>query len=131
MDLALSLVMAGAAATVLLAAGQAPPDRAQLEKMAARFAPTEISADISKLPDNERQALAKLVAASRLMDAIFLRQVSAGNEALLLKLLGDKSSEAQAQLRYFLINKGPWSRLDHNRPFLPGVPGAKPPEANF
>ena len=56
------------------------------------------------------------------MDALFLRQVWAGNEAKLFELLDDRSPVGQARLRYFLINKGPWSRLDHNRPFLPGVP---------
>jgi hypothetical protein len=126
-----SIVLVGAAATVLLAAGQAPPDRVQLEAMTARFAPTDISADVSALPENERQALQKLVAASRLMDALFLRQVWAGNEALLLKLVEDASPEGQARLSYFLINKGPWSRLDHNRPFIEGVPAEKPPQANF
>ena len=30
-----------------------------------------------------------------------------------------------------MINKGPWSRLDHNRPFLAAVPEEKPAEANF
>jgi Peptidase family M49 len=129
--LSMLLACAAAAATVLVAAGQAPPDRAQLEKMTARFAPTDISADVSKLPESERQVLAKLVAASRLMDAIFLRQVWAGNEALLMKLLEDGSPEGEARLRYFLINKGPWSRLDHNRPFVSGVPEEKPAEANF
>ena len=131
MDMAFSLMCAAAAAAVLLAAGQAPPDQVQLETMTARFAPTDITADLSPLPDNERHALGKLVAASRLMDAIFLRQVWAGNEALLTKLVEDRSPEAQARLRYFLINKGPWSRLDHNRPFLGGVPAEKPAEANF
>jgi Peptidase family M49 len=129
--LSLFLVVAGTAATVLLAAGQAPPDRAQLDTMTARFAPTDISADLSKLPDNERQALGRLVAASRLMDAIFLRQVWAGSQALLTKLVEDSSPEGQARLRYFMINKGPWSRLDHNRPFLAAVPEEKPAEANF
>ena len=38
---------------------------------------------------------------------------------------------ARPACAYFLINKGPWSRLDHNRPFLPGVPSEKPAEANF
>jgi hypothetical protein len=33
-------------------------------------------------------------------------------------------------MHYFLINKGPWSRLDHNEPFILGVP-PKPPQANF
>jgi hypothetical protein len=131
MDFSLSLGVATAAATVFLAAGQAPPDHTQLDAMTARFAPTDISADLSKFPENERQALGKLVAASRVMDAIFLRQAWAGNDALLMKLLEDQSPEGQARLRYFIINKGPWSLLDHNRAFLSGVPDTKPPEANF
>src|SRR5690349_21572067 len=40
------------------------------------------------------------------------------------------SRTAAARLHYFLINKGPWDRLDHNKPFVPGVP-AKPEAANF
>ena len=131
MDLAFALGLVTVVATILLAAGQAPPDRAQIEKMTARFAPTEIGTDVSTLPANERQALAKLVAASRLMDAIFLRQVWAGNDALLTSLVEDASPDGQSRLRYFVINKGPWSRLDHNRPFLAGVPAEKPGEANF
>src|SRR5262249_44912530 len=39
-------------------------------------------------------------------------------------------SEARARLHYFLINKGPWSRLDHNSVFVPGAP-PKPEGANF
>jgi hypothetical protein len=48
-----------------------------------------------------------------------------------LQLLDDRTPLGQSRLRYFLINKGPWSRLDHNRPFLPGVPADKPDGANF
>ena len=51
--------------------------------MTARFAPTDISADLSKLSAADRQVLAKLVEASKIMDALFLRQVWAGNEAML------------------------------------------------
>ena len=36
----------------------------------------------------------------------------------------------RAQLRYFLINRGPWDMLDRNRPFLLGVP-EKPEGGNF
>ena len=36
----------------------------------------------------------------------------------------------RARLHYFLINKGPWSRLDHNQMFVPGAP-PKPAGANF
>jgi Peptidase family M49 len=98
--------------------------------MAARFAPVDLSADIAGLPANERQALAKMVEASRVFDALFLRQVWEGNEPMLLDLVRDSSPLGRARLHYFLINKGPWSRLDHNEAFIAGAP-AKPPQANF
>lgn len=106
------------------------PEQAKLQAAAAQYAPTEIGADISKLPANEQQALAKLVQAGWIMDALFLRQVWAGNEGLLLDLLTDQSPLGLARLHYFRLNKGPWDRLDHNRPFLAGVP-VKPEGANF
>jgi hypothetical protein len=109
------------------AAAQAP---GELVRKAARFAPTELVADLSGLPDNERQALAAMVRAARVMDGLFLDQVWGGNKALLVDLVRDTSDEGRARLHYFLINKGPWSRLDGNEPFLPGVP-PKPAEANF
>ena len=49
---------------------------------------------------------------------------------MLLDLVRDESPAGRARLHYFLINKGPWSRLDHNQPFVPGAP-AKPEGANF
>jgi hypothetical protein len=114
------------------------PAAAELRSMTARFAPTDIGADVTRLPEGERRALARLVEAARLMDSLFLRQVWAGNDALLQQLshevatrpAGPARTSAQARLHYFLINKGPWSRLDHNRTFVPGVPD-KPAAANF
>jgi hypothetical protein len=114
------------------------PTLAQLQKMTARFAPADIGADLSSLPKNERDALHKLVEAARIMDALFLRQVWAGNDAMLQELsrlaaapAGPRASRsAAARLHYFLINKGPWDRLNHNQPFVPGAP-AKPEGANF
>src|SRR5688572_21137533 len=101
-----------------------------LGRKAARFAPTEIAADISALPDNERGALAHMVRAAQVMDALFLEQVWAGNEAVLFNLLRDDSRSGKERLHYFLINKGPWSRLDHNEPFVAGVP-PKAPSGNY
>jgi hypothetical protein len=124
------LVACAAAAAFVRAQEAAVPDAATLQAMAARFAPTEISADISKLPANDRRALARLVEASKIVDALFLRQVWAGNDAMLLDLLRDQSPAGRARLHYFQINKGPWSRLDHNAAFVPGAP-AKPAAANF
>jgi hypothetical protein len=101
-----------------------------IQRKTARFAPVDLTADISRLPDNERQALAKLVAAARIFDALYLRQMWPGNETLLLSLLRDRSELGQARLHYFLLNKGPWSRLDESEPFIPGIP-SKPAQANF
>ena len=106
------------------------PETQKLQTMAARFAPVDLTADVSKLPENERQALGKLVAAARIFDALFLRQVWEGNETMLLDLARDDSPLGRARRHYFLINKGPWSRLDENQPFIPGAP-KKPEEANF
>ncbi len=112
------------------ASQQSMPDVAALRTANARFAPVDIGADLSGLEPSERQALAKLVEAGRIMDALFLRQVWGGNEALLFSLMADTTPLGQARLQAFLLNKGPWSRLDHNAPFVPGVPG-KPEGAHF
>ena len=106
------------------------PETVKLQQMTARFAPTEIAADVSRLSSSDRQVLAKLVEASRIIDALFLRQVWAGNDAMLLDLAGDRTVEGRARLHYFLLNKGPWSRLDRARPFVAGAP-PKPAGANF
>src|SRR5947209_15349996 len=130
--LALALLAAGGAMPPAEPPGgaAAPPDLARLQAMTARFAPVAIGTDVSTLPAPERQALAKMVEAARLMDPLFLRQVWAGNEAVLMQLVGDATARGRARLHYFMINKGPWSRLDSNAPFIPGVP-AKPEAANF
>jgi Peptidase family M49 len=110
------------------------PAASDLRAMSARFAPVDIAADTSRLSANDRRALGLLVEAARIMDALFLRQVWSGNDALLQQLsreaLPSDAADARARLHYFLINKGPWSRLDHDRPFVPGVP-AKPQSGNF
>src|SRR6187399_260281 len=115
------------------ATAAASPVVAALNTKIARFAPVPITADATALPPNEREALDQLVRAARLVDGLFLEQVWAGNAAALAHLASDRTPEGQAELHYFLINKGPWSRLDHNENFLrPGIDvPAKPPQANF
>jgi hypothetical protein len=102
-----------------------------LEKKIRRFSPTTLTADTSKLSTGDQQALAKIIAAAKLMDPLFLRQVWSGNDALYKKLLADKTSVGAQRLHYFLINDGPWSRLDNNEPFIEGVPKEKPLNANY
>ena len=126
----------------LLAAcgGDAPAPKAQppvaleesgeVTSMMARFAPADLRADISQLPESERAALRHLIDAARVIDGLYLRQVWAGNPGLLVTLHADHSTAGLARLRYFLLNKGPWSRLDGDAPFIDGV-GEKPGGANF
>src|SRR5262245_20543377 len=121
-----------ATATVMPHAEQAAalPEAAKLQTMTARFAPTDMTADLSGLSAADRQVLAKLVDAAKIVDALFLRQVWSGNNAMLMDLAADQSPLGRARLKYFLINKGPWSRLDHNEAFVAGAPG-KPVGANY
>jgi hypothetical protein len=127
------IIMSLAAASAVaagLAAQTHVPDAAQLKAMTARYAPVDLTADVAALPANERQALASLLEAAKVMDSLFLRQVWGGNETMLLDLLHDSSDSGRARLHYFMINKGAWSRLDHNEIFVAGAP-PKPEQGNF
>jgi hypothetical protein len=107
------------------------PDRAQLQKMTARFAPTELDVDISNLSEGDRKALVKLVEAARIIDDVFMTQYWSGNLALFANLQTGTSQLGKARQHYFWINKSPWSELDNNTAFIPGVPEHKLPGANF
>ena len=127
----LFFLCASLAHTVCAAPSQPPePTQADLDAMAARFVPVDVRVDISRLPPNERLALRKLVEAARLLDPLFMRQVSPVGASTLLLLLSDASPLGASRLRYFMINKGPWSSLDDDRPFIDGV-GPKPPGGTF
>ena len=107
------------------------PDLAKLNKMIARFAPTDMKVDITTLSAGDKKALVKLVEAAHVMDDIFLTQLWSGNHALYNKLKQDRTPLGKARLLYFWMNKGPWSALDGETAFLPGVPEKKLPGANF
>jgi Peptidase family M49 len=108
----------------------ATADTARLAQMTARFAPTDVTADLSKLSPNDRRVLAKLIEASKIIDGIFLRQVWSGDVSMLLDLAADQTPEGRARLHYFVVNRGPWSRLDEDKPFVAGAP-AKPANGGF
>src|SRR4030095_14208377 len=93
----------------------------ELARKIKRFSPTVLTADISRLSVGDRKALEKIIEAAKLLDKLFLRQVWSGNEALHQKLEADGSVVGRERLHYFLINDGPWSRLDRNEPLIEGV----------
>lgn len=121
---ALALTLASPALALSL------PNAAQLRKDTARYAPVELKADLHGFSKDDQIVLADLIEASRVMDGIFRIQAWGKNGATMDALVKDESPLGRARLHAFLINQGPWSLLDHNAPFLPGV-GEKPAEANF
>ncbi len=106
------------------------PGLPELKAAADQLIPTPMTVDLGGMPASERKTLARLVQAARVMDPLFLRQSWAGSEAWLVKLARDTTPLGQARLRLFLLNQGPWDRLAHDAPFLPGVP-PKPASGNF
>jgi hypothetical protein len=103
----------------------------QLDQMISRYARVELRANTAQLSPGDQKALVKLIDASRVLNDIFLRQIWSGNVTLFEKLKQDHSPLGRARLRYFWLNKGPWSDLDEHEAFLPGVPAHKPLGANF
>jgi hypothetical protein len=127
----LGLILGMMSVPVKAQKNEALPDLAQLEKMANRFAPTPLRVDTSSLSPGDRQALVKLIEAARILNDIFMQQMWDGNLALYSRLQKDTTPLGKARLHYFWLNKTPWSDLDDDRAFLPGVPPRKPLGANF
>jgi hypothetical protein len=122
--------------TVMATAQKTPappsfPDAQELNRMAARFAPAPLQVDTPGLSAGDQKALARLIEAARIVNPLFMQQLWSGNLALYHKLQQDKTPLGQARLRYFWINKSPWSEIDEHKAFLPGVPAKKPAGANF
>jgi hypothetical protein len=135
--LLMAAAVGSACAATPAAAPASPATAQQLTAMSARYAPVELSADVTHLSFGDRQAIAKLVEAAKLVDVLQLRQRWSGNEALWTALKKDKSKLGQARLNYFWINKGPWSVLDAHASFMPAsyagiaIPAHKPEAGNF
>ena len=102
---------------------------ADVAERLARFAETEIVADLEPLSDQDRRVLDEIVAAAREMDIIFRLQVSRQNPAYEAELAGAKGDLAEAARDLFVLMQGPWDRLDADAPFV-GTE-AKPPGAGF
>jgi len=126
----IALLLLASLAAPVPAARAAAPGVAELEAMTARFAPVDIVVPLEGLPASERAAIAKLIAAARILNGIYLGQIAPGNAARLVTLAADPTALGRARLDYFEINKGAWSMLDRDEPFLPGV-GPRPEQGGF
>src|SRR3954469_9563317 len=55
------------------------PGLAELRKMQARYAPTELKVDTTHLSAGDKKALVKLLEAARVLDPLFMTQLWDGN----------------------------------------------------
>jgi hypothetical protein len=109
------------AATVTTAPPATAPEAAP---MLTSYATVALTADLSHLTSDERQALVLMIRAADIMDGLFWYGAYGDKDALLAKI-------DDPELRAFAkINYGPWDRLAGNRPFVASY-GDKPLGANF
>ena len=96
------------------------PVASDIQQRLAQLPRTMIDYDRSLLNKNERQVVAKLIEASKMIDEIFWRQVSEENPDLRSRLQQQSAASPaeRAGYEYFLMNKGPWDRLGQEEPFV-------------
>jgi hypothetical protein len=86
-------------------------DPKELRAITDRYATPALTADIAGLAAEEQAALQEIIAAARELDAVFDRQVWAGNAAAY--------AQATPEERRFLnLMRGPWDRQNEARPVL-------------
>ena len=110
-----------------------PKPAPNIEARLAKFAPITLgSSNLEALPASERTVLQKLIAASRELEAVYLKQKWAGTTELLASL-----PQGSDVAKFAAINKGPWCELDRDC-FVPPelyaggpIPHEPPPNANL
>jgi hypothetical protein len=125
-------LVAAAFAVMALMSGCNPPaektalsheDSLMLAKV-KEFAVVQLTTDLSKLTEKEKQMIPLLIEAADLVDAIYWVQTVAEKDSF-LNAIPDSLTR-----RFAEINYGPWERLNGNKPFMKGY-GDKPAGANF
>jgi hypothetical protein len=114
------------------ALGNPDVDAAMLKTKVAQFVPVVLEAEVDALPESERETLAELIAAARLLDPVFDRQVWVEypeHEQRLREAAESGGELEQLRLEHFQIMRGPWDRQDHFAPFAIDIP--HPPGAGF
>ncbi len=89
------------------------------------YTPVTLTADLSQLSDKQKQMVAVLIDASKIMDELFWQQAYGKKKTELLSNIADEKTRAYADVNY-----GPWDRLQGDEPFLLGQK-AKPLGAQF
>ena len=103
--------------------GKQETNNSAMQKKVDEFAMVQLTTDVNKLNDKEKQLINIFFDIAEIMDELFWLQ-SYGDKADMEKI------QDPATRDFALINYGPWERLDGMRPFVSGY-GEKPLGANF
>jgi hypothetical protein len=114
------------AAVILSGCRSEPADEtpSAIQQKLDKYVTVKLTADLSKLSDNEKKMIPLLIEAAKIMDDLFWYEAYGDKDALLAGIEDEKVKQ------FVMINYGPWDRLDGNAPFVAGV-GPKPDGANF
>ncbi|MCQ2284235.1 MAG: Zn-dependent hydrolase [Bacteroidales bacterium] len=97
--------------------------KSELQQKVEEYAFFDLTTDLSKLSENDKQLIPIFFEIGQIMDDLFWEQT-----------FGPKSSLDTIQDKWMkefaLINYGAWDRLDNDKPFIPGF-GAKPAVCNY
>ncbi|MCX7696138.1 MAG: Zn-dependent hydrolase [Bacteroidales bacterium] len=97
-----------------------------LKKKVEQFAEVELNYDLTKFSDKDKKMLSLLFDVADIMDELFWDQtLGLDKKKQILDTLKNELLK-----KYFLINYGPWERLNDNKPFMQGF-GEKPLGANY
>ena len=88
------------------------------------YASVKLTTNLKNLQESEKAVLPYLFEAADIMNDLFWLQTYGDNKKIL------DSIKDETVKKFFMINYGPWDRLDDNKSFVAGI-GAKPAGANF
>ncbi len=93
-----------------------PKPQTKIEKLLANYADVKLETDLSILTENQKKMLPLLFEAANLIDELYWAQTCSKHTEIKGMITDDNIK------RYFMINYGPWDRLNGMEPFVEGVP---------
>ncbi|MBU1219400.1 peptidase [Myxococcota bacterium] len=90
-----------------------------LKKLLERFVKVELPFEKADLKEDAKPVLKKLMEAAKIMDELFLIQVSRDNPSVRKEIAEKAATDPKMALvlELFDLMAGPWDRLNHHKPF--------------
>lgn len=102
-----------------------PKEDSLMAAKVAEFATVKLTADLSRLSDQEKQMISILIDVAQIMDELYWEQTLSVPQKSFLDSIQNENTR-----KFAMINYGPWERLNDNKAFIEKY-GEKPAGANF